>query len=82
MAECVVAAYFRWDLYKDRPGLFVAYNVPSFLIGLVALFFLFLLSKFWCYHCTLAMDGVTTKEEVMHLTLMNDRVNLQSFLLR
>jgi hypothetical protein len=65
LAGCVVAAYLRWDMYKDQPGLYFAYNIPSFFIGFVAIMLLFSLSSFWCYHCGLAMSGQTTRENVI-----------------
>ncbi len=64
LAGCVVAAYLRWDTYKDQPGLYVAYNIPSFFIGFIAAMLLLSLSSFWCYHCGLAMSAETTREQV------------------
>ena len=63
-ASCGLAAYSRWDVYKNDPGLFFAYNIPSFFIGFIALMFLLTLSSFWCYHCRLAMSGATTREDM------------------
>lgn len=60
----IVAAYLRWDTYKNEPGLFVAYNIPSFIVGIVALLFFLTLAPFWCYHCRLTMSGTTTREDV------------------
>ena len=59
-----VAAYLRWDLYKDNPGVYVAYNIPSFFIAVIAFFLMFTLASFWCYHCGLAMNGITTRDDV------------------
>lgn len=61
---CAVAAYFRWDKYKTDVGLYFAYNIPSFFIGMIALVLFFTLSSFWCYHCGLAMSGATTREDL------------------
>lgn len=59
-----VAAYLRWNIYKDDPGMFFAYNIPSFFIGFIALMLFFTLVSFWCYHCGLAMSGATTREDI------------------
>ena len=59
-----LAAYFRWEMYKEETGLFIAYNVPSFFIGLVAFLLLLTLFPFWCYHCGLSMRKTTTREHV------------------
>lgn len=64
MIGCIVAAYLRWNIYKNEPGLFIAYNVPTFLVGIVGLMFFITLSTFWCYHCGLTMSGTTTREDV------------------
>jgi hypothetical protein len=64
LAGCAVAAYLRWNIYKNDPGLYFAYNIPSFFVGFVAAVLLFTLSSFWCYHCGLAMSGATTREDV------------------
>ena len=64
LAGSAVAAYLRWDIYKDDPGLFFAYNIPSFFIGFVGLMMFFTLISFWCYHCGLAMSGATTREDI------------------
>ncbi|CAF0957976.1 unnamed protein product [Adineta ricciae] len=61
-----VAAYLRWDLYKDNPGVYVAYNIPSFFIAVVAFFLMFTLASFWCYHCGLAMNGITTRDDMRY----------------
>ncbi|CAF3141164.1 unnamed protein product [Rotaria sp. Silwood2] len=66
IAGCVLAAYFRWDIYKDQSGLFFAYNIPSFFNGFVGLCLALSLFPFWCNHCGLAMNDVTTKENVRH----------------
>ncbi|CAF1498050.1 unnamed protein product [Rotaria magnacalcarata] len=63
---CVLAAFYRWDIYKYQGGLFFAYNIPNFLTGLIAILFGFTLFPFWYYHCGLAMNGVTTKETMRH----------------
>ncbi len=63
-AGSAVAAYLRWDVYKDDPGLYFAYNVPSFFIGFIAFMLTFTLISFWCYHCGLAMSGATTREDI------------------
>jgi hypothetical protein len=59
-----VAAYLRWDIYKNDAGLYFAYNIPSFFIGFVAFMMTFTLASFWCYHCGLAMSGATTREDI------------------
>ena len=64
LAGCIVAAYFRWDTYKDQSGLFFAYNIPNFVIGFIAGILILSLCPFWCYHCGLAMSGQTTREDV------------------
>ncbi|CAF1150239.1 unnamed protein product [Adineta steineri] len=63
-AGCVVAAYLRWDKYKNEPGLYLAYNIPSFFIGFISIMLFFTLLSFWCYHCGLAMSGATTREDI------------------
>lgn len=68
---CGVAAYLRWDTYKNEPGLFFAYNIPSFFNGLVGITLFFSLSTFWCYHCGLAMTASTTREDVSYISKMN-----------
>ena len=35
LGGCAVAAYLRWEKYKDDPGLYFAYNIPSFLLVLL-----------------------------------------------
>lgn len=65
---CVLAAYYRWALYKDQAGLFVAYNIPNFFVGLIAILLAFTLSSFWCFHCGLAMSGETTRDNVNYDT--------------
>lgn len=64
LIDCALAAYLRWDTYKSDPGLFLAYNIPSFFIGFIALSLVFTLASFWCYHCGLAMSGATTREDI------------------
>jgi hypothetical protein len=64
LAGCAVAAYLRWDIYKDDPGLYFAYNIPSFFVGFIGLVLFLTLSSFWCYHCGLAMSGATTREDI------------------
>lgn len=64
VAGCAVAAYLRWDIYKDDPGLYFAHNIPSFFIGFIAFMLFFTLVSFWCYHCGLAMSGATTREDI------------------
>ncbi|CAF2477844.1 unnamed protein product [Rotaria sp. Silwood2] len=64
LAGCGVAAYLRWDMYKNDPGLYFAYNIPSFFIGFIAFVLLFALASFWCYHLGLAMSGATTREDI------------------
>ncbi|CAF3748010.1 unnamed protein product [Rotaria sp. Silwood1] len=59
---CVLAAYFRWNSYKDQSGLFFAYNIPSFINGFVGILLALALFPFWCNHCGLAMNAVTTKD--------------------
>ena len=60
----IVAAYLRWDIYKNEPGLFVAYNIPTFIVGIVALLFFLTLAPFWGYHFRLTITGTTTREDV------------------
>ncbi|UJR10008.1 hypothetical protein I4U23_014231 [Adineta vaga] len=67
-----VAAYLRWDMYKNEPGLYFAYNIPSFFLGFISFFLMFTLASFWFYHCGLAMSGATTREDIRlrkHLNL-------------
>lgn len=64
LAGSAVAAYLRWDVYKNDVGLFIAYNVPSFFIGVVAILLIMMLTPFSCYHCSLACEGVSTREKV------------------
>jgi hypothetical protein len=51
-------------LYENDPGLYFAYNIPSFFIGFIAFMLLFTLVSFWFYHCGLAMSGATTREDI------------------
>jgi palmitoyltransferase ZDHHC9/14/18 len=62
-ASCGLAAYLRWDKYKSDPGLYFAYNIPSFFIGFVAVMLFLTLMPFWFVHCGLTMNNTTTKEE-------------------
>ncbi|CAF1380002.1 unnamed protein product, partial [Didymodactylos carnosus] len=64
---CATAAYFRWDTYKDNISLFIAYNIPTFFVAMVAFSLVFTLGSFWCYHCGLAMKNATTREDMKHL---------------
>jgi hypothetical protein len=64
LGGCAVAAYLRWEKYKDDPGLYFAYNIPSFFVGFIGLMLFFTLTSFWCYHCGLAMSGATTREDI------------------
>ncbi|CAF3418929.1 unnamed protein product [Rotaria socialis] len=59
-----VAAYLRWDIYKNDPGLYFAYNIPTFFVGFIAFVFVATLAPFWCYHLGLALTGVTTREDI------------------
>ncbi|CAF3403952.1 unnamed protein product [Rotaria socialis] len=70
---CVLAAFYRWDIYKYQGGLFFAYNIPNFLTGLIAILFGFTLFPFWYYHCGLAMNGVTTKQAMKHEDGLEDK---------
>ncbi|CAF3902640.1 unnamed protein product [Rotaria sordida] len=63
---CSLAAYLRWDSYKDQSGLFFAYNIPSFFNGFIGICLMLMLFPFWCSHCGLAMNAVTTKEDSRH----------------
>ncbi len=63
-AGCAFASYLRWDVYKNDTGLYFAYNIPSFFIGFVGFMMFFTLISFWCYHCGLAMNGATTREDI------------------
>ncbi|CAF4103360.1 unnamed protein product, partial [Adineta steineri] len=63
---CGVAAYLRWDIYKNEIGLFFAYNIPSFFNGFVGFCFMFTLIPFWCYHCRLTMNGETTRDDIRY----------------
>ncbi len=51
-------------MYENDPGLYFAYNIPSFFIGFIAFMLLFTLVSFWFYHCGLAMSGATTREDI------------------
>ncbi|UJR36071.1 hypothetical protein I4U23_028807 [Adineta vaga] len=61
---CGLAAYLRWDKYKNDPGMYFAYNVPSFFNGFIGLMLFMTLLPFWFLHCGLTMSATTTKEDV------------------
>ncbi|CAF1045110.1 unnamed protein product [Adineta ricciae] len=63
-AGCGVAAYLRWDKYKDDPGMYFAYNVPSFFIGFLGVMLFLTLMPFWVIHCGLTMSSTTTREDI------------------
>lgn len=60
---CSFSVYYRWESIED-PGEKFAYNIPSFIVGIIAFMLLLTLSSFWCYHCKLAMNGTTTREDI------------------
>ena len=61
--NCSLSVYYRWES-TDDPGQKFAYNIPSFLVGIIAFMLFLTLSSFWCYHCRLAMSGTTTREDL------------------
>lgn len=63
VVSCSLSVYHRWNQYDD-PGYKFAYNVPSFFVGIIAFMLFLTLASFWCYHCGLAMNGTTTRENL------------------
>ena len=61
----IVAASLRWETYKSEPGLFIAYNVPTFYVGITSLFFFLSTFSFWCYQFRLTARGANAVRDVI-----------------